>query len=34
EKFDSAGDHPEELKAIERIVNMHKAMMVPGQPQF
>jgi arylsulfatase A len=34
EKFDEAKDHPEELKAIERIVNMHKAMLVPGKPQF
>jgi arylsulfatase A len=34
EKFDQAKDHPEELKAIERIVSMHKAMMVPGKPQY
>jgi hypothetical protein len=34
EKFDQAQDHPDELKAIERIVNMHKAMLVPGTPQF
>jgi arylsulfatase A-like enzyme len=34
EKFDQAKDHPEELKAIERIVSMHKVLLVPGKPQF
>lgn len=34
EKFDQAQDHPQELKAIERIVNMHKAMVIAGPPQF
>jgi len=34
EKFDQAKDHPDELKAIERIVSMHKAMMVPGKAQY
>jgi arylsulfatase A-like enzyme len=34
EKFDQGKDHPEELKAIERIVNMHRALLVPGKPQY
>jgi arylsulfatase A-like enzyme len=34
EKFDQAKDHPEVLQEIERIVKMHKALMVPGKPQY
>lgn len=34
EKFDRAKDHPEEMKAIERIIGMHRAMMVVGKSQY
>jgi arylsulfatase A len=34
ENFDLAKEHPDELAAIQRIVSMHKAMMVPGKPQY